>query len=113
MSRQFFDSDIYFHPYALGLSALKAQYYGLPIITLDDHKLQMPEYEYVSSRNGALLKSMQIHDFHDSLSHILTLYEKNPSLKKTIRDMSLIINTPQYHADKVYSAIKPLLASLK
>ncbi len=40
----FLSADIFLHPSAIGLSLLHAMGYGLPVITHENHRTQMPEF---------------------------------------------------------------------
>lgn len=104
ISRLIYDSDLCVSPGNIGLSAIHSITYGTPVITHDDFKYQMPEFEIIKSGvNGFFFKKDSIEDLAEKINlcfsknfdkkavrkEIITKY--NPQIQKSIFD-KLILN---------------------
>lgn len=73
-----YNADLCVSPGNVGLTALHAAQYGLPILSHDDFETQMPEYEIiVPNKTGLLYKSGDFEDFKESISRWLSSHSND------------------------------------
>ncbi len=76
-----YNCDLCCSPGNVGLTALHAMNYGVPVISHDDFETQMPEYEtIVPGKTGLLFKKDNWQDFRDKIAYWISNFND-----KTIR----------------------------
>lgn len=94
LSKLFSSHHVYFQPQNLGLGGFTSFFYGKPIITSADPRLQMPEFDYCNPYNSCLFDSADINSFFFALRSTITLYNSSSSLPLDIHQYALNYCTP-------------------
>jgi len=103
ISRLIYESDLCVSPGNVGLSAIHSITYGTPVITHDDFKYQMPEFEIIKPGvNGFFFKKDSVEDLARKISLSLgknfdkkavrkeILNKYNPQAQKSIFDKLIL-----------------------
>ena len=92
ISKLIYESDLCVSPGNVGLSAIHSITYGTPVITHDDFKYQMPEFEIIKlGVNGFFFQKDSIKDLAEKIN---LCFSKNFD-KKTVRQEILTKYNPQ------------------
>lgn len=86
LNRLIYNADVCVSPGNVGLTALHAMQFGLPVISHDDFETQMPEYEtIIPDKTGMLFKRGSMDDLSDKISYWLANHcnsEKRANVRK-------------------------------
>jgi glycosyltransferase involved in cell wall biosynthesis len=83
-------ADVLVHPGALGLTIFHAFGYGLPVITTDAMRLQMPEVEALEpGRNGLTYRHGDVADLADACGKVMLDRQLRERLSRCARDTVL------------------------
>lgn len=92
-----YSSDCCIAPGEIGLTAMHALMYGVPVISHNDSNKQMPEYEaIVPGKNGALFEHGNVNDLKDKIKDVFQMIENNPSLKNDCYEIMDELYNPNY-----------------
>ncbi len=79
-----YNADLCAVPGAVGLTAIHAMMFGVPVISNNDFPNQMPEFEaIVEGTTGCFFKANDIHDFTQKISN---WFKNNPKNREEIRN---------------------------
>ncbi len=83
LSELFYNADLCVSPGNVGLLAVHAMQYGLPVVSQDDFATQMPEYEaIVEGRTGLLFKRESLPDLERAVKMWLDLMQDREAVRR-------------------------------
>ena len=89
-----YNSDLCVSPGNVGLTALHAMQYGVPVASHDDFETQMPEYEtIIPYKTGVLFEKDNIVSMTEHVSDWIQNYSRPDQREATRQECYLVINT--------------------
>ncbi len=106
IARYLYYADICISPGNVGLTAIHALSYGLPVITNDNFDAQMPEFEAIErGRTGNFFKEGDVEDLADQIE----LWLKNNPDREAIRNRCYEVIDSKYNPNYQVNLIKTIL----
>lgn len=103
----FLSSDVFVYPGAIGLSILHAFSYGLPVITHDNARNQMPEYEAMENgRTGLIFKENSVADLIEKIEYLLDHPEVRIEMGRYAKELAFSTYSMSAMIDNFCSAIE-------
>jgi glycosyltransferase involved in cell wall biosynthesis len=102
-----FNANVSVTPGPVGLTALHSLTFGCPVISNNDFKNQMPEYEaIIADENGAFFESNNLESLADTIKPWLAL---NPAKRNSIRHSAYNVIDYKYNPHYQLKVLKQLI----
>ena len=106
-----YNADLLVSPGPIGLTALHAATYGLPILTNDNFGRQMPEFEVVrEGQTGDFFRENNLEDLCDKIREWTNL---DNSKRNRIRESSLRVIEEKYNPERQIKTLRELINQTK
>lgn len=109
LNKLIYNCDLCCSPGNVGLTALHAMTYGVPVISHDDFESQMPEYETITKGvTGTLFRKGDVDDYARKVAQWLSGHSTDESREQVRRDCLAMIND-KWNADNQIDIFKSAL----
>ena len=107
LSKMIYNSDLCVSPGNVGLTAIHSMMYGTPVITHNNYKLQMPEFEAIDPLvTGAFFEYNNV----QSMTHTITNWFEKGLDRNLIRQLCYKVVDEKYNPDFQINIMKSVLS---